>query len=539
VLLPHLNERQRRLYLGAEAASLGHGGIRLVARAAGTREATVSPGVTELDSGQAPLNRVRRPGAGRKRATDTDPGLGPALLALVEPDLRGDPMPPLRWTTLPTRKLADALSSQGHPISADTVGDVLRQQGFSLQSNYKTLEGTQSPDRDAQFRYINEQVTTHQSDGQPVISVDTKKKELIGEFQNSGREWRPTGDPVLVNGHDFPDKKLGKVVPYGVYDLAADAGWVNVGTDHDTAAFAVESLRRWWLGAGAAAYPDATRLLVTADAGGSSGLRVRAWKTGLAEFAAQTGLEITVCHFPPGTSTWNKIEHRLFNHITMNWRGRPLSSHEVVLNTIAATTTRTGLTVRAELGTGTCPLKVKISNAQLAALPLTRHDWHGTNWNYTPHPAPLEHTQPATAVPAQPVTQPRHPAQTWLAHPALTGLTTTGWDDLLARLTDPAYAPHTGHRPALTLPDRIAATILSQRFSLPATALAELFGTTVTTVNKALRDTRPHLTQAGHTTEPTTALATLTDLTTYATTAGATPQPTKNLRVNYLRVPTR
>jgi hypothetical protein len=446
-----------------------------------------------------------------------------ALLALVEPDVRGDPMSPLRWTTLSTRRLAVVLTGRGHRVSADTVGDLLREEGFSLQSNVKTLEGKQSPDRDAQFRYLNEQAKTHQADGEPVVSVDTKKKELIGEFTNSGREWRPTGEPVRVNDHDFPDKELGKVVPYGIYDLAANAGWVNVGTDHDTAVFAVESLRRWWNGAGSAAYPDATRLLITADAGGSNGHRIRAWKTELATFAAQTGLTVTVCHFPPGTSKWNKIEHRLFSHITMNWRSRPLTSHEVVLNTIAATTTRTGLTVQAELDTGTYPIGVEISDTQMAALPLTRHHWHGTDWNYTLHPEPLK--QPTATTPA-PAPAPSLPNPTRLAHPPQTGLTPAAFDNLITQLTTPRDTPHPGHHPALTLPDRVAVTLLRQRFSLPTKTIAELFNTTITTANKALRDTRPLLEHTGHTTQPTTTrLTTLTDLTTHATTAGITPTP--------------
>ena len=317
-ILPHLDERQRRLLLGAEARSLGHGGIRAVARAAGVREATVSLGVDELDAGGQPLGRVRRPGGGRKPAATRDPGLRPALLALVEPDERGDPMSPLRWTTKSTRHLAAELTTQGHRISADTVGDLLRTAGFSLQSNTKTLEGKQHPDRDGQFRYLNEQARNHRDAGQPVISVDTKKKELLGEFKNTGREWRPTGEPVAVNTHDFPSDSTGKAVPYGIYDIAANAGWVNVGTDHDTAAFAVESIRRWWNTAGAHSYPDATRLLITADAGGSNGYRSRAWKSELAALATETGLAITVCHLPPGTSKWNKIEHRLFCHISQN-----------------------------------------------------------------------------------------------------------------------------------------------------------------------------------------------------------------------------
>ncbi|MFC3456132.1 ISAzo13 family transposase, partial [Amycolatopsis speibonae] len=349
----------------------------------------------------------RRRGGGRKRVTETDPGLRQALLALVEPAPRGDPMSPLRWTTKSTRKLAVTLTAQGHPVGADTVANLLQQEGFSLQGNAKTLEGKQNPDRDAQFRYLNAQVKEHQADAQPVVSVDTKKKEQLGEFANSGREWHPAGQPVEVNTHDFPDNTLGKVVPYGIYDLAANTGWVNVGTDHDTATFAVESLRRWWNTAGRAAYPHARRLLITADAGGSNGYRTRAWKTELAALALQTGLAITVCHFPPGTSKWNAIEHRLFSHITMNWRGRPLASHEVVLRTIAATTTRTGLTVHSELDTGSYPLGTTISDQQMAELPITRHHWHG-DWNYTLHPE-----QPAATTPAPPST-PAAPSHSWL-----------------------------------------------------------------------------------------------------------------------------
>jgi hypothetical protein len=301
VIFPHLDERQRRLLMGAEARALGHGGIRLVARAAGVREATVSLGVTELDSGAGPLGRVRRPGGGRKRATEVDPGLVPALLALVEPQERGDPVSPLRWTAKSTRVLAAELTAQGHKVSPDTVGDLLRAEGFSLQGSAKTIEGAQHPDRDAQFRYISEQARACQEAGDPVISVDTKKKELVGDFANGGKEYRPKGSPVPVRTHDFMDKELGKAIPCGVYDVAASAGWVNVGTDHDTAAFAVESIRRWWKAMGQAACPRARRLLVTAGAGGSNSYRTRAWKTGLATFALETGLAVTVCHFPPGT----------------------------------------------------------------------------------------------------------------------------------------------------------------------------------------------------------------------------------------------
>jgi transposase len=512
VIFPHLDERQRRLLMGAEARALGHGGIRLVARAAGVREATVSLGVDELDAGAEPLGRARRPGGGRKRAADADPGLRPALLALVEPQERGDPMSPLRWTTKSTRNLADELTRQGHKAGADTVGDLLREEGFSLQGNVKTLEGKQHPDRDAQFRYISEQARAHQDSGDPVISVDTKKKELIGEFRNAGRNWRPKGEPVATRTHDFPGDSAGKAIPYGVYDVTANAGWVNVGTDHDTAAFAVESIRRWWQAAGSSEYPQARRLLVTADAGGSNGYRTRAWKTGLAALAAETGLQITCCHFPPGTSKWNKVEHRLFSHITMNWRGRPLTSHDVIINSIAATTTRTGLTVQARLDDGTYPTGVKVTSAQMAALPLSRHPFHG-DWNYTLHPAAGH-----TAGPPAGDEQQRGPA----ALPELTGLAPGDLDQLIAQLaalrqaqrdqrarshpaSDARHKPRSGRPPLFPFPDRVVATVLHLRLSLPEDTLAHLFGTSRTTIGRALTETRHLLDQHGHRIEPVTA----------------------------------
>jgi hypothetical protein len=390
VLLPHLDERQRRLAMGAEARALGHGGIKAVARAAGTSAVTVSRGVAELEAGNAPLGRTRRPGGGRKPLTATDPGVGPALLSLVEPESRGDPESPLRWTTKSTRQLARALADAGHTVSAPTVAKLLRAEGFSLQGNAKAIEGSQHPDRDAQFRYLNDQASDHIGAGDPVISVDTKKKELVGQFKNGGREWRPQGEPERVNVHDFMDKQLGKAIPYGVYDVAGNAGWVNVGTDHDTAAFAVATIRTWWHKAGQSAYPDSRRLLITADGGGSNGYRTRLWKVELAGLAEQTGLAVTVCHLPPGTSKWNKIEHRLFSHISMNWRGRPLTSHEVIVQTIAATTTRTGLTVDAELDTASYPKGIKITAQQMNDLEqraLRRHDFHG-EWNYSFIPGP-------------------------------------------------------------------------------------------------------------------------------------------------------
>ncbi len=435
-ILPHLDERQRRLLLGAEARALGHGGIRAVAQAAGIREATVAAGVDEVEAGATPLGRVRRPGGGRKRAVERDPGLLAALMALEEPDERGDPVSPLRWTTKSTRSLADELARQGHRVSADIVGDLLRSQGFSLQANAKTIEGRQHPDRDGQFRYLNEQVKDHQDSADPVISVDTKKKELIGPFSNTGRQWRPVGEPVQTLTHDFPDDSLGKAVPYGVYDLTTDTGWVNVGTDHDTAAFAVESIRRWWSSHGRNDYPSARRLLITADAGGSNGYRTRAFKTELATLAVQTGLQITVCHFPPGTSKWNKIEHRLFSHITMNWRGRPLTSHEVIVQSIAATTTRTGLRVHAQLDTNSYDTGVRVHDRQIAALPLHRHGWH-PDWNYTLQPDAFEQVDTAP----DPFDQPS-PDLAWLNHPAFTGLAALEWDTL----SRPAHPARTATR---------------------------------------------------------------------------------------------
>jgi Rhodopirellula transposase DDE domain len=382
LIAPHLTEKQRRLLAGAGARALGRGGGARMARLSGLSRPTVYTGARELDEPPDPGGRIRRRGGGPKRRTTTDPGLLAALDALVEPDTRGDPESPLRWTCKSTAQLAGALTAAGHPVSDDTVGRLLKQQGYTLQRTHKTEEGAQHPDRDAQFRYVNEQARSHLAAGQPVVSVDTKKKELVGRYANGGREWQPAGEPERVGVHDFPDSEVGKAIPYGIYDLGANAGWVSVGTDHDTAAFAAATLRRWWEQVGRAAYPAATRLLVTADAGGSNGYRVRAWKTELARFAADTGLEVMVCHFPPGTSKWNKIEHRLFSHISTNWRGRPLVSHEVIVELIGATTTRSGLKVRAALDTGAYPLGVKVSDRELAAVPLRRHDWHG-EWNYT------------------------------------------------------------------------------------------------------------------------------------------------------------
>jgi hypothetical protein len=382
VLSPHLDERQRRLLAGAQARALGRGGIAMVARASGMARSTVRTGANEIDQGPELTRRARRPGAGRPKATDRDPGLLAALDGLVEPTARGDPESPLRWTCKSTHNLAEELTAQGHRVSARTVAELLAGMDSSLQATSRQVEGAQHPDRDGQFRYLNEQARQHLADSQPVISVDTKKKEVVGNLANTGRQWQPKGSPVRVDVHDFPDPAVGKAIPYGVYDLGADQGWVTVGDDHDTAAFAVATIRRWWQMVGKVAYPDAARLLVTADAGGSNGYRSRLWKVELGKLAAETGLAVTVSHFPPGTSKWNRIEHRLFSQISMNWRGRPLVSHEVVVDLIGATTTRTGLRVRAELDRGLYPTGVKVTDAELAAVPLGRHDWHG-EWNYT------------------------------------------------------------------------------------------------------------------------------------------------------------
>ena len=357
-----------------------------MARAAGVSRPTVRRGVVDLgEMPSAMRGRVRVPGAGRKRTTEVDPGFSAALDALLDPATRGDPESPLRWTCKSTRQLAKVLTEAGHPASSWTVAQELHRLDYSLQANAKSNEGKQHPDRDAQFNYINDEVRRFLAAGDPVISIDTKKKELVGSdpgYKNGGREWHPKGSPERVGTHDFPDPKVPKAVPYGIYDLGADAGWVSVGSDHDTAAFAVQTLRSWWQMVGRPSYPRSSRLLICADSGGSNGYRVRLWKLELGRLAIETGLAITVSHFPPGTSKFNKIEHRLFSHISMNWRGRPLTSHEVVVELIGATTTTTGLTVHAERDTATYPKGVKVSNEEMASVPLKAHDFHG-EWNYT------------------------------------------------------------------------------------------------------------------------------------------------------------
>jgi hypothetical protein len=384
-----LDERARRAWAATEARALGWGGISMVAKATGLARGTIHVGLDELaegrtKSGEHPANRgrTRRPGGGRKPLSHHRPELLADLERLVEPTTCGDPMSPLRWTCKSTSQLAQALRSKGNPISARTVASLLHDMEYSLQGNYKTMEGTDHPDRDAQFRYISRQTRLFQRRGQPVISVDTKKKELIGPYKNGGREWRPKGDPERVNSHDFPDENLGKVIPYGVYDLTANAGWVNVGVDHDTPAFAVGSIRAWWLRMGRRTYPQAQELLITADCGGSNSYRARLWKTELQRLATESRLQISVCHFPPGTSKWNKIEHRMFCHITENWRGRPLMSHEVVVKLIGTTSTKSGLKIRATLDKKTYPKGIEVTDAEVASVRMRKASFHG-EWNYT------------------------------------------------------------------------------------------------------------------------------------------------------------
>jgi transposase len=385
-LEPLLNERARRLWAAVAARAIGRGGIIRVAEATGLSRGTIRAGLRELDTPAPPDDRrLRRPGGGRKPVVDQDPNLLRDLESLVDPVTRGDPRSPLRWTCKSAAKLAEGLRSRGHSVSERTVNRLLHDLGYSLQGNRKTIEGKDHPDRDAQFQYINRRVRAFQRQGQPVVSVDTRKKELVGRYRNGGREWQPKGRPEEVKVHDFIDKGSGKAIPYGVYDLAADAGWVSVGVDHDTAEFAVESLRRWWRNMGSRVYPQAKRLLITADGGGSNGTRCRLWKVELQRLADEIGLPISVCHFPPGTSKWNQIEHRMFCHITENWRGRPLVSREVVVNLIGSTTTKTGLEIRAELDGGSYPVGVEVTEQQMEGLSIKRENFHG-EWNYTIRP---------------------------------------------------------------------------------------------------------------------------------------------------------
>lgn len=497
-LLPHLNERRRRLYLASEATALGHGGIGVVAVASGASTATITRGIFELRADPIPAHRIRAPGAGRKPLTVTDTGLVSALEALIEPHTRGDPVSPLRWTTLSLRGLASALTDQRHPVGATTVGHLLHALGYRLQGTAKTNEGISHPDRDAQFSHINTTATAFLTAGQPVISVDTKAKEWIGNRDRPGRTWRPGKHPIRVDCHSFfvaEDQPV--VIPYGIYDIATNTGWVNVGTDHDTAEFAVESIRRWWRHSGREQHPDATRLLITADSGGSNDPRRWTWKKHLHCFARESGLQITVCHYPPGTSKWNKIEHRMFCHITANWRGRPLTSHEAVIETIAATTTKTGLTISAELDASSCPLGGTVTSAEFHALPITPEAFHG-DWNYTvasdaPHP-------PEQA----PTRRKPDPALTeMLTDPALTGMPRAEFTHLV-RISEPywdalaeAAFQRRFHRPRGYLHPqtssvdhfhRLLTALLRRRRAATSTLLAQLLGVKRTNLTMQFRD---------------------------------------------------
>jgi Rhodopirellula transposase DDE domain len=486
---PHLDERQRRLLAGAHARGLGHGGIRLVARAFGIQAATVSRGAEELALGALPTGRIRREGAGRKSRAQEQPGLIGALMALIEPDERGDPVSALRWTTKSLRHLAGELNAQGFEVSYSTVATLLAESGFSLQGTAKVLEGVSHPDRDAQFRYLNDQVAEHHGRAQPVISVDSKKKEHIGDFSAAGSELRPKGDPVKVASHTFLGPKVPVAIPYGIYDIAGNTGWVNVGTGRNTAEFAVESIRRWWNAQGTSDYPGATRLLITADGGGSNAYRDRLWKVCLAELALETGLEITVCHLPPGTSKWNKIEHRLFSQITHNWRGRPLTGYEVVISTIEATTTAGGLRVRAQLDTGTYAEGRALHREVVETLPMTRHEFHG-EWNYTLKPQP---SRPApVSVPRRREALPAAAAMDLLTDPVLTGMSREQLEDIDRRFTSawPALAEtlyqerfgrprkhpfQLTHRGNFSTFDRILVTVLYQRGLVTHAMLGDLY----------------------------------------------------------------
>jgi Rhodopirellula transposase DDE domain len=389
-LLPHLDERQRRLLMGAEARSLGHGGIKVVARAAGAREATVSRGVDELDAGRRLPGRIRKPGGGRKPMTHTDPGLATALLGLVEPGPRGDQESPMRWTTKSMRRLQTELAGAGHAVSVSTVAKLLKSEGFTLRGHARTMKATAHPDRDAQFRYINDQAIDHLAAGDPVISIDINKKELVSQFKNPGRGLLPRGQPLPAGVGDFMNPDMSRATPYRIHEVVADARWVSVAADHDTAELAVAAVGTWWRKVGSAAHPNASRLLITAAGGAAAGYRARLWRTELAHLAEDNRLAITVCHLPPGTSKWNKIEHRLFAHISMSWPAIPVANHEVIVNTVSATTTHIGLTVTAELDTAHHPAGTGAADRQahdLEPATLRRHTFHG-DWNYCLKPNP-------------------------------------------------------------------------------------------------------------------------------------------------------
>lgn len=489
-VLPHLDERQRRLYLASEADALGHGGVASVARVAEVSDSTITRGLTELAGGTVPLGRVRRPGGGRRSATERDPGLRVALEALIEPRELGDPVSPLRWTTASLRDLARWLTQDGHPVSAPVVGGLLREMGFSLQGMAKTRAGRQSPDRDAQFRHINTAAEQFLTQGLPVVSVDAKQKKPIGDFARPGRTYRPKGQPITAPDHDFIDPDTPVAIPYGIYDLGRDSGWVNVGTDRNTAAFAVESLRRWWKVQGRLDYPSADRLLVTADSGGANSADSRLFKMGLADLAGECGLSITVMHFPPGTSKWNKVEHRLFSRITHSLRGQPLTSYEVLLETISATRTSTGLTVHAALDENAYPTGRVLTRAERksAERRVKRDEFHG-EWNYTIAPQ-----DPDQQLPEDPRDEsgPPVPAEATflLTHPALTGMPREQFEQLVLQL-EPCQQVLTeaerqradrdgrGRNPGFGTLDhrhRVLVAVLRSRNTVTLTLAAELMG---------------------------------------------------------------
>jgi hypothetical protein len=537
-LLPRVDERARRLVLGMAAVAAGQGGTRAVAALTGMAPQTVARGAAELTSGQdPPAGRVRGPGGGRRRLEDADPGLGPALEALIKDAMRGDPVSPLVWTTRSAEHLAGELTALGHRCSDSTVLRVMKRAGYTQQSNSRAQEGRRHPERDEQFRHIAAQAAGYLAAGQPVISVDSKKKEKVGNYAQDGREWGPAGEPVQVRSHDFPDKDGKHAIPYGIWDEQANAGFVNVGTDGNTAALAVESIRRWWDLAGRDAYPDAARLLVTCDAGGSNGYANRAWKAGLAQLAQETGLEITVCHFPPGTSKWNKIEHRLFCQISLAWRGRPLTSYDVIIDTIGAVTTRTGLTTRAVLDENTCPTRIQISDEQMKQIEdrcLTRDKFRG-EWNYTllpvPRPAPDPQPGPQPAAPPGPDLHA-------LADPAITGMPREDLAALTARLEIPLAAAREQRlytsrgrprrpgndraRARLTPQARLLAAICRYRLGMTGRATAALFGIDPSAISIATRDIAAIPGTAAALAPGPVQLRTLTDLHQHAARHGIT-----------------
>jgi hypothetical protein len=526
VVVPWLNERQRRLLYAAEARQLGHGGIAAVVAAAGVSKGCVQRGMVELEEDEEPSSRVRRPGGGRRRAAEKDPELLPALLELVEAGTRGDPMGPLLWTTKSLRHLAGELTAQGHSVGPDTVADLLKAAGYSLRGNAKVLEGTHHPDRDQQFTHLNTQTAAFLASGDPVISVDTKKKQMIGLFGQAGQEWTAKGAPVKVLDHEFPKDAIGTAIPYGIYDLGRNTGYVVVGTDHDTAAFAVAAIRRWWHEQGRADYPGATRLLITADGGGSNATHAKAWKANLAVLATELGLPITVCHLPPGTSKWNRVEHRLFSFISMNWRARPLTSFEVAVNLIASTTNRGGLSVTARLDTSSYPTGIEISKQHMTALKIETDEFHG-DWNYTLPPQPdAPHPPTEPPLPKGRACAGKALDTAVATHPALTGLSRTDLDHLTSQLRELATAegmPAPRRRPKLTFEHQAWTAVLDQR-GVSRSLIAHLLHVSEAHIRTILTTMGPLLERHGHTSEPLTVrLVDPSDLAGYLMSMTSTP----------------